>query len=1018
MLLLVFVLSCFWPPQWLNAAQAEIENKVRELMDEGDIPGLCLVIVRKDEPLYIKGFGFADGENQAVNESTLFELGSTSKAFTALAALKCSAEGLLDLDAPVSRYLPWFYVNYEGEKMAITIRQLLHQTSGIPTRTLGDIPAGSEDNALEQTVRKIVGMELDHEPGNRFIYATINYDIVGAVIEAATGMSYEDYIAKEILAPLQMNGTRAGIVRLDPASDKGKMARGHKIGFFTARPYEPPVFRGNTPAGYILSNGGDMARWLKAQLGLEESALTPMIKQSHLRDRTVPPNPATLLSYAMGWRVSLDGSEVVLHDGKNPSFSSYVIFKPSDGTGVAVLANSNSNYTPFIGLTVMNHLYGKETPMPIGLADGMDKSSSMVSIILCLYLLVVLLFLLSVVLHIKKGKRRFQPLGVRTLLRWIVTLVVMAPFVLAIYLLPRALAGLSWETAVIWGPSSFKLAVMLLLAAMAASYFGYLVSSLFPLQNKYFRSIPMLILMSIGGGMANAVVIFLISISLFSPTPLKYLLFYFFLAALVYVTGRKVLQTRLTKIAHDIIYDLRIQLVEKLFLTSYQKFEKLDSGRLFTTINNDTGQIGAAAAFLVSLISSLVTVLGAFIYLATIAFWATLVTLGMVGVIAVVYYFVSQKANVYLNAARDTQNAFMNLVNGLSNGYKELSLHASRKTAFQTDMETVSGQFKRKFTISMIKFVNAFMVGESLLIVVLASVGFIVPVLFPQIKVMTLMGFIMVLLYLIGPVNSILRSIPGIMQVRISWLRIRGLMRDIPANMTPEELALPAGAIGSIASIELNGVTFQYKSEEESERFSVGPVDIKIAKGETVFIIGGNGSGKTTLAKLLTGLYIPDKGTITVDGNEISNHRLGEYFSVVFSDFYLFEKLYDVDLAGKQEEVDRHLELLRLREKVSLDTEGFSTLDLSGGQRKRLALLQCYLEDRPVYLFDEVAADQDPEFRKFFYRQLLPKMKEEGKIVIAITHDDHYFDVADRVIKMNMGQVEHIGDGKDFRVTN
>jgi ABC-type siderophore export system fused ATPase/permease subunit len=201
---------------------------------------------------------------------------------------------------------------------------------------------------------------------------------------------------------------------------------------------------------------------------------------------------------------------------------------------------------------------------------------------------------------------------------------------------------------------------------------------------------------------------------------------------------------------------------------------------------------------------------------------------------------------------------------------------------------------------------------------------------------------------------------------------------------------------------------FKYESENEEEPFTIGPLDFEAKRGEITFIIGGNGSGKTTLAKLLTGLYIPEEGYIQIEGKEIEKNQLGEYFSTVFSGFHLFEKLYDVDISKKEKVVDNYIKLLRLQDKVEIKENSFSTIDLSGGQRKRLALLQCYLEDAPIYLFDEVAADQDPEFRKFFYRNLLMRMKEEGKIVIAITHDDHYFDVADRIIKMDMGKIETV----------
>jgi putative ATP-binding cassette transporter len=211
----------------------------------------------------------------------------------------------------------------------------------------------------------------------------------------------------------------------------------------------------------------------------------------------------------------------------------------------------------------------------------------------------------------------------------------------------------------------------------------------------------------------------------------------------------------------------------------------------------------------------------------------------------------------------------------------------------------------------------------------------------------------------------------------------------------------------TVESIEAQGLYFHYPGEDGGTGFTLGPIDLTVKKGETLFLVGGNGSGKTTLAKLLTGLYQPEKGIIKINGKEIKGEDYpGEYFSTVFGDFQLFKKLYNVNIEEKRPEIEKYLEVLDLQGKVRLKDGSFSTLNLSGGQRKRLALLQCYLEDCPIYLFDEVAADQDPEFRKFFYRDLLVRMKESGKIIIAITHDDHYFDLADKIIKLDMGEID------------
>jgi cyclic peptide transporter len=520
-------------------------------------------------------------------------------------------------------------------------------------------------------------------------------------------------------------------------------------------------------------------------------------------------------------------------------------------------------------------------------------------------------------------------------------------------------------------------------------------------------------------GFANAVIIFLISGSLFTDIKLIYLLYFFCLAVGLYLLGRKVVQTKLTELTFDIVYDMRMNLIEKIFYTSYQKFEKMDRGRVFATLNDDTGQVGNSANIFVTLLTSMITTVGVFLYLSTIAFWATLVTLGVIIVIATIYYIVSQKAQVYLEEARDTRDVYMRLLNGLIDGFKELSIHFNKKKQYNDDVEKSTQEFRDKSSIGIVKFINAFMVGESMLVILLGSVAFAVRRLFPEIQIFTLMSFIMALLYLIGPVNGILGSIPAIVQLRIAWNRVKGFIKDIPANMTPEDIESLKLNIPRVDRIEAKGVVFQYESEEDDKPFGLGPIDFEAKKGEAVFIVGGNGSGKTTFAKILTGLYVADEGSIKVDGEEVNSYQMGEYFSTVFSGYHLFEKLYNIDLSDeeKRKEGEKYIEMLNLQDKVSLEEDSFSTIDLSGGQRKRLALLQCYLEDCPIYLFDEVAADQDPEFRRFFYRELLTRMKEKGKIVIAITHDDHYFDVADKVIKFDMGKLDVLTEGTQYMLS-
>lgn len=1023
MLVMGFVLTVLTP----NAAAQEdesfiiqMEKRIEELMDEGDIPGLTLVLLRPDRPDYLKGFGYADKSNEIpVTTDTLFEIASCSKAFTALAALKVEADGLFNLDDPVTDHLPWFKPTFEGKQYPITLRQLLRHTSGIPFRSVGYIPLeGARQGAIEDAVKAIKDIDLQSFPGTEYSYATINYDVVALVMEKVTGQTYVEYMDKQIFAPLGLTATTVGMERV-PESMQQHISKGHKIGFFAARPYDAPAYRGNWPAGYVVTNGKDLARWLKLQMGILENPLASLIAVSHQRDKTVPPTPdmmdmSIFATYAYGWQVSLSGDGNIYHAGDNPNFKAFYMFNPTTKTAVAVMTNSdNNNYASYISRDIMDRvIHGIDIKPKSTPGAGMDKGASVVLIILVLYFLVVLGYLLSIVLDLVKGRRQFEGINLKKIVKMLAAIPLMAPFLVGIYILPKALGGVPWSTTLVWTPISFKYAILGIVWAFGFSYLAFVVSQIFPQKNKYLRSIPMLIVLSVMSGGANSVIIFLISGSLYMQTGILYMVYYYILAMLLYVVGRKVIQTRLTEISFEIVYDMRMKLVDKIFNTSYQRFEKMDRGRVFSTLNDDTNQVGNSANLVVMLLTSIITTIGCFVFLATIAFWATAVTIGVIIAIATIYSTVSGKAQKFLEEARDSRDDYMRQLNGLLDGFKELSINVRKKNEYQGDVEVVTDTFRTKSTVGMVKFLNAFMVGESMLVAVLGAVGFAIPRLFPDIQTFTLMSFIMVLLYLIGPINGILSSIPGMMQLSIAWNRVKGFQKDIPANLTSEEMAKLETGIKDVEKLEAKGVVFEYESEEDDKPFAVGPVDFEAKKGEIVFIIGGNGSGKTTLAKLLTGLYIPDKGQLYVDGKEVNNYQLGEYFSTVYSNFHLFEKLYNIDVDSKKAVAQEYLKVLRLDQKVNMEADSFSTIDLSGGQRKRLALLQCYLEDSPIYLFDELAADQDPEFRKFFYRELLLKMKEEGKIVIAITHDDHYFDVADKVVKLDMGKVDVITEGK------
>ena len=600
-----------------------------------------------------------------------------------------------------------------------------------------------------------------------------------------------------------------------------------------------------------------------------------------------------------------------------------------------------------------------------------------------------------------KKERRFEGLNIDKSKKMVLGFIYLLPFTYGVYILPAAMANFTWESVLVWAPQSFEILILSIGAAVGLTYAVYLITLFFPIKHKFKKVLPRLISLSILSGFANMIVIMLITSSLGSTVELKYLIFYYCLTLCVYIFSRKFVQVNLIQLSRTVVYDLRISLIEKVLSTSYQNFEKIDKSRLYTSINDDVETIGEASNSFVQLITSMVTTIVAFIYLGFISFWITLIAFSIIAVIALLYYFVGRGTNIHFQEARNSKNDFVRMLNGLIEGFKELSLKVQKKFLYQVDIEKIALQYKNKISKANIAFVHAFLIGESLLIILLGIIVFAIPKMFPDVEVYTLVSFVIILLYLIGPINSILGSIPTIIQIKISWKRIQDLLAEIPGNLNNEKE--DPFVCKQVESLAIRNLSFQYDNSED--KFNIGPIDLTIQRGEIIFIVGANGSGKSTFAKLITGLYDYAEGSLLINGSPVKPHQVGEFFSTVFSPLHIFDRLYDLEIENKEVEIQKYLKVLKLEGKVSLSESRYSTINLSQGQIKRLALLQCYLEDSPIYLFDEWAADQDPSYRNFFYKTILPEMKEAGKIIIAITHDDNYFDIADRVFEMKQGKL-------------
>lgn len=299
----------------------QVDTYVKRMCEMANTPGMSMVVLNGDQEYYIN-VGYANKKTKAEATSvTQYELGSTTKAFTALGILLLEQDGVLDRNDSVSKYLPWFAPVYDDNDADVTIEHLMCHTSGIPVWTISLLPIGTIDDAglLEKTVRTIQSVELDNPPGMRHNYATINYDVIALIMEQVTGMTYEEYIEQNVLEPLGMHDS---YFRIDN-SKTTQLAQGYQYVLMGVMKYDAPTFYGNTAAGYLVSNTKDLTIWMKAQMGIFEMDMTETLKKLNIaiiKSHSYPIEEKQ--NYWAGWNIY---DSYFCHAGNNPNFSSQVI---------------------------------------------------------------------------------------------------------------------------------------------------------------------------------------------------------------------------------------------------------------------------------------------------------------------------------------------------------------------------------------------------------------------------------------------------------------------------------------------------------------------------------------------------------------------------------------------------------------------------------------------------------------------------------------------------------------------
>ncbi len=538
------------------------------------------------------------------------------------------------------------------------------------------------------------------------------------------------------------------------------------------------------------------------------------------------------------------------------------------------------------------------------------------------------------------------------------------------------------------------------------------------LRNSW-RLVVLSIVVGVLSGLASAGIIAFINIGMTPGEQSPTLAWSFLGLGIVVVISKVYSEVLLTRLGQESIAELRMHLSREILNAPLRHVEELGHHRLMAALNDDAAVIANAYAQLPLICINAATVLGCLVYLGWLSWPLFLAAMAFMGIGAVTFQAYERKALRSFKGARETNDALYHNFRSIMQGLRELKLHRERRQAFLTTvLQPTVTAYKRDFVVGMTMYSVASSWGMFLFYGVIGGVLFVLsPVL--NLPASTVTGATLIFLYMIGPFSQIMDMLQSVGRADVALEKIHEL--GLSLTSTTEAIASKrdsAAAGGYLLDntwehLHLEGVTHRYYREQEERSFQLGPIDLTVSRGETLFLIGGNGSGKTSLVLLLMGLYAPESGKVRLDGTTITDRNREQYrqlFSVVFSDFYLFDALLGLSQQDLDGRARGYLERLQLDSKVSTKNGVLSTLALSQGQRKRLALLTAYLEDRPFYVFDEWAADQDPLFRKVFYRELLPELKARGKTVLVITHDDQYFFMADRCVRMEFGKVVSTSD--------
>jgi len=481
-------------------------------------------------------------------------------------------------------------------------------------------------------------------------------------------------------------------------------------------------------------------------------------------------------------------------------------------------------------------------------------------------------------------------------------------------------------------------------------------------------------------------------------------------------------QLGLTALGHRFVYALRREMVKRLLDTELRDVERLGQGAVFASLSSDIRSVTLAFVHLPELIYGGVLSAASFAYLAWLSPSMFLATAAWMAFTLGIGWLLLSRLRRHLALLREAEDGLYGQYHAVLDGFKELALNRDRaRHVYDGDFDTFARGYRDHF-IKADRFHGIASNWANIMVLGTIGLAFYLAKGLGWSDADTAATYALTLLFMRTPLVSAVSAIPAQMAGAVALAKVEALaLAPFKAGFDGEAVAPSVAHASSTAAVRLAGqwqtlslqdVCFAYPPKPDDPGFAVGPLNVTLRRGETVFVIGGNGSGKSSLAKLLAGLYPPSSGQIVLDDSVRAADHQADYrqlFSAVFTDFHLFADLLGPEGRGaRQDLVDDWLDVLQMRHKVATTGARIGNLKVSQGQRKRLALLASLLEARDILLLDEWAADQDPLYRRVFYLELLPRLKRAGVTVIVVTHDDRYFAQADRLLKIDSGHMTEL----------